>query len=108
MPPDILGDEALAHIFAARIMAERVGPVPIVVGLLGAVEDPRGADVEQRDVEVVGEMHGMLDRERVGRISVGGIFLAIFEAGVGAEVEEIIGPESLDLAAVGVEIAEIE
>jgi hypothetical protein len=89
-------------------MAERVGLVPIVIDFLGAVEDPRRADVEQRDVELVGDMDGILDRQGVGRIGVVRILVAIFEAGMGAEVEETVRPEGSDVGAIGVEIAEIE
>ena len=83
----ILCNEALTHILASGIVAERPRLVPVVVRILGSVEDPGGADVEQRDIEFVRDVDRIFDRQRVGRIRLFGMLLAKFEAGVSTEVE---------------------
>jgi len=89
-------------------MPQGIGNVPIVIFFLGSVEDPRRADIEQRDIEIVRNMNGVLNGQGVGHVGVFRVPLAIFQVGIGAQMEEIVRLEIYDLAPVGIGVTEIE
>jgi hypothetical protein len=104
----VLDHEAFAHVLRARIDPQRVGHRPVVVGRQLAVEDAGGADVQQRDVELVGDVDRVLHRHRVGAVGVVDVALAVLEAGVRAQMEQQVGREGLDVGAVGRGVAEVQ
>ena len=103
-----MSHDLLTRPLGARVGSQRVGRVPFVVAVVPAVEDASGPDVQEGDLEFVGDEHGVLDGHRVAGVRVVGVSLAVFQVGERSEVKEQIGAKVACVVAVALKIPEVQ